>query len=111
MALKIRLRQHGRTNRRFYRVVITDGRSPREGKYIESLGWYNPYEEEAEKHLNIDGERARHWLGLGAIPSEKAKALIARAAPDVIKEYTSKQVAHRSKAAQKRKNRKKAKAA
>ncbi len=44
MALKIRLRQQGRNNRPFYRLVVTDVRSPRDGKYVEMLGWYNPFE-------------------------------------------------------------------
>ena len=46
MALKIRLRQQGRNNRPFYRLVVTDARSPRDGKYVEALGWYNPFEAE-----------------------------------------------------------------
>ena len=47
MALKIRLRQQGRKNRPFYRLVLTDSRTPRDGKYVEALGWYNPIEKDA----------------------------------------------------------------
>ena len=49
MALKIRLRQQGRKNRPFYRMVVTDVRAPRDGKYCEALGWYNPFETELDK--------------------------------------------------------------
>ena len=56
MALMIRLRQQGRTNRQTYRLVVTDKKNPRDGKYIEMLGWYNPHEEN-EKNLFIDALR------------------------------------------------------
>ena len=53
MALKIRLRQHGRSKRPFYRVIVTDSRNPRDGRYVECVGWYNPLEAEAEKNLSL----------------------------------------------------------
>lgn len=110
MALKIRLRQQGRTKRPFYRVVVTDSRRPRDGRYVETVGWYNPLETEAEKYLNIKGDRVEHWLNQGAILTEKAHALVAKAAPEVAKSIKDKVLARRQKEVAKRKARKAAKA-
>ncbi len=110
MALKIRLRQQGRTNRPFYRVVVADARSPRDGKYVESLGWYNPFESEDEKNLFLNQERVQHWLDLGAEISQNVEALLHRQLPAVMKLQTEKAVAKRAKALAKRKGRKEAKA-
>jgi len=107
MALKIRLRQQGRKNQQTYRLVLSDSRNPRDGKYIENLGWYNPQEEEAEKNLNIHTERVEHWLHQGAILSERAEVLVRRTAPQVLTALRQKQVQARLKACQKRKQRKK----
>jgi small subunit ribosomal protein S16 len=103
MALKIRLRQQGRKNQQTYRLVLCDSRSPRDGKYIETLGWYNPRESEPEKNLNIHGDRVQHWLSQGAVLTEKAESLIKRGAPDVIAAYTKKIIEARAKENQKRK--------
>lgn len=103
MALTIRLRQQGRTNRRFYRLVVADARSPRDGKYVECIGWYNPFEEEADKNLKVDVERAKHWLSHGALITEKAEALVSRAAPDIVKAHKQQQVQKRAKVAASRK--------
>jgi len=108
MALKIRLRQQGRNNRQFYRVVVADSRSPRDGKYVESVGWYNPYESELDKNLSLKTDRIQHWLGLGAQLTESVVALVEKVAPHVVRDQTKKEVAHRAKAATKRKARKKA---
>lgn len=108
MALKIRLRQQGRNNRPFYRLVLTDVRAPRDGRYIEALGWYNPFEAEQDKSLSIDAVRIQHWLGLGAEISDSAEALVAKVAPSVIRTKTEKILALKAKEAAKRKARKKA---
>lgn len=108
MALKIRLRKQGRTNRPFYRIVVTDGRNKRDGRYVESIGWYNPVEAEAEKNLFLNGERVRHWLEQGAVLSENTEQLVARAAPEVIQWKKEKEIALRAKMATKRRTRKKA---
>lgn len=108
MALKIRLRQQGRNNRPFYRLVLTDARSPRDGKYLEALGWYNPFESELEKSISVNAERVQHWLSMGAELSERAQALVAKLAPQVTRAQTEKMLAHKAKAAAKRKARKKA---
>ena len=103
MALKIRLRQQGRKNNQMYRLVLCDSRAPRDGKYLESLGWYNPFAAEPEKNLNIQSERIEHWLNLGAVLSERAEALVKRGAPGVIASFYKKVVEHKAKAAQKKK--------
>ncbi len=110
MALKIRLRQQGRTNRATYRLVVTDSRNPRDGRYLETLGWYNPVEVEADKNMNLKSERVQHWLDLGATLSERAQILVSKAAPHVIKALKDKVIAKKAKEAEKRKARKKAKA-
>lgn len=102
MALKIRLRQQGKNNRPFYRIVLADVRSPRDGKYIEMLGWYNPFEKEEDKIMSIYADRIQHWLANGAEISEKVEILIEKMAPAVIKTYREKKLAQRLKATAKR---------
>lgn len=108
MALKIRLRQQGRTNRAFYRLVVTDSRSPRDGKYVEALGWYNPIESELDKMLSVKADRVKHWLSVGAEVSPNALSLIGKANPEIVNEETQKEVQRRAKRAVKRKASKKA---
>ena len=110
MALKIRLRQQGRTNRTFYRLVVTDSRSPRDGKYVEALGWYNPIEAEDDKRLAIKTDRIQHWLSVGAQLTDNAASLIRKSAPEIIKGLTEKKLAQRAKGASKRKASKKVQA-
>jgi small subunit ribosomal protein S16 len=111
MALKIRLRQQGRTNRATYRLVVTENRSPRDGKYVEMLGWYNPFEAELDKSLSIKADRIQHWLDQGAQLTDKAKTLVAKLAPKVVSGSTEREVANRAKALAKKKARKQAAAA
>lgn len=108
MALKIRLRQQGRTNRQTYRLVVTDIRNPRDGKYLEMIGWYNPFNATNDSVVNI--ERMNYWLGQGAQLTPNAEALIARIAPDTMKEIRAKAHASRTKKAAKRRAGKKASA-
>lgn len=103
MALKIRLRQQGRTNRTMYRLVVTDSKSPRDGKYVEALGWYNPLENEQEKMLSVKEDRVQHWLDQGAQLTEKAASLVKRSSPSIIRSLTEKVVAQKAKRATKRK--------
>ncbi len=111
MALKIRLRQQGRTNRATFRLVVADERSPRDGKYIEMLGWYNPHEATAEQNLFVKTDRVQHWLDQGAIMTENLESIIKRAAPELVKRETAKEVERREKARLKRRARAKKKAA
>ena len=87
MALKIRLRQQGATNRVMYRLVVADSRSPRDGKYIEALGWYNPHAPKEDAEIFVKPDRLQHWLQNGAQISESAQSLLERAAPEVVKTY------------------------
>ncbi len=100
MALKIRLRQQGRNNRQTYRVVVTDTRAPRDGKYIEMLGWYQPAE--PANNLFIDAERAGHWLAQGAQLSGQVENLLSQAAPAVLKGHKEKLQAKKLKETAKR---------
>ena len=74
--VKIRLRRMGAKKAPFYRVIVADSRSPRDGRFIEELGTYNPLTEPAE--INIDTERALAWIKNGAQPTDTVKALLKR---------------------------------
>ncbi len=74
MAVKIRLTRMGDKKSPFYRVVVADSRSPRDGKNIEIIGTYNPLTEPAE--VKIDADKAKKWLSNGAIPTDTAKELL-----------------------------------
>ncbi|SCA58726.1 30S ribosomal protein S16 [Chlamydiales bacterium SCGC AB-751-O23] len=105
MSLKIRLRKQGRTNSPFFRLVVTNTLSPRDGKYIETLGWYNPGEAELEKNLLIKGDRVRYWFTKGAQLSENVENLMKKGAPEVMKEITGMETAKKAKKLAKRKQR------
>jgi len=79
MATKIRLRRMGAKKAPFYRVVVADTRSPRDGKNIEEIGYYNPIANKNAVSLKINAERALYWLSTGAQPSETVKALLKKA--------------------------------
>lgn len=76
MAVHIRLRRAGKTKAPTYRVVIADSRAPRNGRFIENIGHYDPRSEPAK--LVIDADRARHWFKAGAKPTATARALLVR---------------------------------
>lgn len=76
MAVRIRLKRMGRTHRPFYRVCAMDQRSPRDGRVIEELGYYDPMVKETDARAILNGERIDYWLGVGAQPSDKVKVLI-----------------------------------
>lgn len=72
MSLKIRLARGGAKKRPFYRVVIADTRSPRDGRFIEKIGSFNPLLPKDHKdRLTLDLERAKHWLSVGALPTDR----------------------------------------
>ena len=77
MAVAIRLRREGAKNRPYYRVVVTDKRSPRDGKFIETIGTYDPRKRSDNYELNL--ERAEYWLKHGAQPSETVASFIRKA--------------------------------
>jgi small subunit ribosomal protein S16 len=74
--VRIRLRRMGRRNRPFYRVVVADRRSPRDGKFIEIIGHYNPLTDPAT--IDINEEKALKWLSCGAQPSDTVRSLLGK---------------------------------
>lgn len=82
MRLRLRLRQQGNKNRRCYRIVIMDSRAPRDGKYVESIGNYNPLSN--KDTVVIKEDRAKHWIGLGAQPSETVTSLLKKHCPKAL---------------------------
>lgn len=74
MAVKIRLRRMGARNNPFYRVVVADSRSPRNGRFIEEIGYYDPKSDPAV--IKIDTEKAEEWIKKGAQPTDTVKRLL-----------------------------------
>ncbi len=74
MAVRIRLKRFGTKNKPFWRVVASDGRSPRDGRFIEQLGVYDPKKTPA--HVELKAERVKYWISKGAQPSETVKSLM-----------------------------------
>ena len=80
MAVKIRLRRMGAKKAPFYRVVVADSRYPRDARFIEEIGYYNPLEEPAV--IKIDTEKAEKWIANGAQPTDTVKALLKKASAE-----------------------------
>ena len=76
MAVKIRLARHGAKKRPFYRIVAADSESPRDGRFLERLGTYNPLQDPAAVALNMD--RIKYWIGQGATPTDTVKSILKR---------------------------------
>ena len=76
MAVKIRLRRMGAKKAPFYRVVVADSRSPRDGRFIEEVGYYDPMKEPAV--INLDAEKVKKWIANGAQPTDTVRALITK---------------------------------
>ncbi len=93
--VKLRLKRFGRRNSPFYRLTAIDIRSPRDGRAIEELGTFNPIEKDVAKQVNFNVDRVKHWLSVGAQPSETVGTLCKRAGIDVPK--PAKEVKDRSK--------------
>ncbi len=80
MPLRIRLARAGAKKRPFYRIVIADSRSPRDGRFIEKIGTYNPMvAKDHPDRVRLDEERARHWLSVGALPSDRVARFLGQA--------------------------------
>ena len=75
--VKIRLRRMGAHKNPFYRIVVADSHSPRDGKFIEELGTYDPLTNPSG--IKVDGERAKYWIANGAQPTETVRALLKKA--------------------------------
>ena len=76
MAVKLRLRRMGAKKRAFYRIVAADSRAPRDGRFIEEIGYYNPIETPAV--VKIDEEKALNWLSTGAIPTDTVRDILSK---------------------------------
>ena len=74
MAVKIRLKRIGAKKAPFYRVIVADERSPRNGRFIDEIGYYNPLTNPAE--VKIDGEKAKKWIANGAQPTDTVRAIL-----------------------------------
>jgi small subunit ribosomal protein S16 len=80
MALKIRMARAGAKKRPFYNIVVADSRSPRDGRFIEKLGTYNPMlVKDHPERVKLKTERIQHWLGVGALPSERVARFLGEA--------------------------------
>lgn len=106
--VKIRLTRMGRRNRPFYRIVVADARFKRDGKYIESIGYYDPLREGEQKYsLKVD--RAEYWLSVGAQPTETVLSILKKfpvKLPDFIFKSKSKRQREKKKRKQKEKSKK-----
>ena len=72
MAISIRLSRGGSKKRPYYRIVVADARSPRDGKYLEKIGTYNPLlAKDSDQRIQLDADRAKHWLSVGAQPTDR----------------------------------------
>jgi small subunit ribosomal protein S16 len=76
MAVKIRLARHGAKKRPFYRIVAADSDSPRDGRFLERLGTYNPLQDPAQ--VVLDADRVKYWISQGATPSDTVKTILKR---------------------------------
>ena len=74
MSVRIRMKRMGTTNTPFYRIVVSDARKPRDGKYIECVGTYDPLK--ASDNFTVKKDRIEHWLGQGAQPSDSVSRLL-----------------------------------
>ncbi|MGR3469076.1 MAG: 30S ribosomal protein S16 [Shimia sp.] len=112
MAMKIRLARGGSKKRPFYRIVASDSRMPRDGRYIEKLGTYNPLlPKDSEERVKMDMGRVQHWLGQGAQPTDRVSRMLEAAGVLEKKERNNPNKAKPGKKAQERAEEKAAKAA
>lgn len=109
MATSIRLSRGGSKKRPYYRIVVTDSRSPRDGKFIERIGSYNPLLAKTdEKRVVIDVERAKHWVSVGAQPTDRVARFLDAAG---VKERAARNNPNKAEPGQKAKDRAEDKAA
>jgi len=76
--VRIRMKRMGRRHRPFYRINAVDQRAKRDGRNIENLGWYDPIAKDEAKQVSLDVERVKHWLSVGAQPSETVRDILAK---------------------------------
>ncbi|NVY96986.1 30S ribosomal protein S16 [Lactobacillus sp. DCY120] len=92
MAVKIRMRRMGSKKRPFYRIVVADSRSPRDGRFIQEIGYYNPLRSE---QIKIDAEAALDWLSKGAQPSDTVRNLMQK--QGIMKQFHEAKLAKKAK--------------
>jgi len=78
VAVRLRLKKMGRRHRSFFRLGAMDSRSPRGGRMVEELGWYDPCTKDADKELSLNRERIEYWLSVGALPTETVRNLLVK---------------------------------
>jgi small subunit ribosomal protein S16 len=76
--VRLRMSLHGRRHRPFYRINAMDSRAQRDGRFIENLGWYDPLADRGAGKIEINAERVKYWLGVGAQPSETVADILAK---------------------------------
>jgi small subunit ribosomal protein S16 len=76
VAVVIRMKKLGRKHRHFFRIVAIDGRQPRDGRVIEELGTYDPNVRDTDSRVTLVPDRIKHWMGVGALPSERVQTLL-----------------------------------
>jgi len=76
MAVKLRLKRMGRRHRPFFRLAAMEARNPRDGRVLEELGFYDPANKERAQQVKLDTERIKHWLSVGAVPSDTVRNLL-----------------------------------
>ena len=96
MAVKIRLSRHGKKNHAFFHIVVADIRAPRDGRYIEQLGIYNPNTNPAT--IKLDAERALYWLNTGAQPTDTAEAKVNQERAEAISKRKAEEAAAKAEA-------------
>ena len=112
MAMKIRLARGGSKKRPFYRIVAADSRMPRDGRFIEKLGTYNPLlAKDSEERVKMDMDRVKHWMDQGAQPTDRVSRMLEAAGVIAKKERNNPKKAVPGKKAQERVEEKAAKAA
>lgn len=112
MSMKIRLARGGSKKRPFYAIVAADSRMPRDGRFIEKLGTYNPMlPKDSEERVQMDVERVKHWLGQGAQPTDRVSRMLEAAGELPKKDRSNPKKGTPGKAAQARAEEKAAKAA
>ena len=94
MAVKIRLKRMGAKKRPFYRIVVADSRSPRDGRFIEEVGYYNPIENPAI--VKIDKDLALKWLSCGATPTDTVRDILSK--EGILKEFHESKMSKKEKA-------------
>ena len=93
MAVKMRLKRMGAKKRPFYRIVVADSRSPRDGRFIEEIGYYNPIETPAI--LKVDKELAMKWLNNGATPTDTVRDILSK--EGILKEFHESKMSNKKK--------------